>query len=444
MNLQTFKAPTMALVLQQVKSAMGPEAVILHTRTYQVKQYLGLVRREVVEVTAARGLGGRRKPPPPALPPDGPTATGGPRPSSSGGSVAGLKLYVSPTKASPAPSAAAVARSPVFSADPLENSKTLLTLPASGNALLVGLNTEMAAVKAAVKTLVDENRHKAAPNVPEALFDHYHTLIQNQVAAELAEGIVRALAGELRPDQLARPDLVRERLADHIDRLIPACDPLARKTGAGGTGTGGPHVLALVGPTGVGKTTTLAKLAANLKLKDGHRVGLITLDTYRIAAVDQLQRYADILGSPLRVVATPDELRSAVAGMAGLDFVLIDTAGRSPNDAAKLAELRDLLASIDADDVHLVLSSTTCQRTVEMAYEKFSAVRVDKIIFTKLDEASHVGVVLNVCHKVNKALSYVTMGQAVPDDIVAGHGRVLARMILDNSGATGNLPVAIK
>ena len=155
------------------------------------------------------------------------------------------------------------------------------------------------------------------------------------------------------------------------------------------------------------------------------------MDTYRIAAVDQLRRYADIIGSPLRVVSNPDELRAAVAGMSNMDFVLIDTAGRSPNDRLKLNELRELLDSINPDDVHLVLSSTSCQSAVELAYQRFSEVRVDKMIFTKLDEASHVGVVLNVCHKVNKALSYVTTGQDVPNDIEVGRGRMLARMILD-------------
>ena len=198
-------------------------------------------------------------------------------------------------------------------------------------------------------------------------------------------------------------------------------------------------MLALIGPTGVGKTTTLAKLAANLKLKEGHKVGLITLDTYRIAAVDQLRRYAEILGSPLRVVANADELRAAVAGLAHMDFILIDTAGRSPRDGPKLDELRELLAAVQPDDVHLVLSSTSSQDAVELAYDRFSGVRVDKMIFTKLDEASHVGVVLNVCCKVNKALSYVTTGQDVPNDIEVGRGHVLARMILQGSNAA-NLP----
>ena len=106
--------------------------------------------------------------------------------------------------------------------------------------------------------------------------------------------------------------------------------------------------------------------------------------------------------------------------MRDCEFILIDTAGRSPNDALKLNELKGLLAAAEPDEVHLVLSTTASQQCVELAIARFGDVRVDKIIFTKLDEAAHVGVVLNVVRKVNKSLSYVTTGQDVPDDIEVG------------------------
>ncbi len=192
-------------------------------------------------------------------------------------------------------------------------------------------------------------------------------------------------------------------------------------------------MVALIGPTGVGKTTTLAKLAANLKLREKHRVGLITLDTYRIAAVDQLKRYADIIGSPLRVVSGVEDLKDAVRAMHQCEFLLIDTAGRSPNDTLKLNELRGLLAAAEPDEVHLVLSTTASDECLQLAVNRFAEVRVDKLIFTKLDEAPHVGVVLNIVRKVNKSLSYITTGQDVPDDIEVGRGRRLAELILGDS-----------
>ena len=130
--------------------------------------------------------------------------------------------------------------------------------------------------------------------------------------------------------------------------------------------------------------------------------------------------------------------------MSGMDFVLIDTAGRSPNDVMKLNELRDLLASIQPDEVHLVLSSTSGPTCIELAVQRFSDVRVDKVIFTKLDEAVHVGVVLNVMRKINKSLSYVTTGQNVPNDIELGRGRMLARMILGDQNSMGAGPGLFK
>jgi flagellar biosynthesis protein FlhF len=196
--------------------------------------------------------------------------------------------------------------------------------------------------------------------------------------------------------------------------------------------------VALIGPTGVGKTTTIAKLAANLKLREGKRVGLITIDTYRIAAVDQLKKYADIIGSPLKVVGSPEDLRDAIHAMNDCEFVLIDTAGRSPSDTLKLNELKNFLAFARPDEVHLVISTTSSEACIESAINRFSDVRVDKIIFTKLDEAVHVGVVLNVIRKVGKSLSYVTMGQDVPDDIEVGRGRKLAQLIL-GTGSVGRV-----
>jgi flagellar biosynthesis protein FlhF len=278
-----------------------------------------------------------------------------------------------------------------------------------------------------VKDLVTTNRKGQCPQVPDELVDYYIQLITNQVADELATDIVKNLQKQVRPEHFSQPAFIQEKLADQLEKLIPTSGPIVR------TKTTGPHVVALIGPTGVGKTTTLAKLAANLKLREKHRVGLITLDTFRIAAVDQLKRYADIIGSPLRVVNTAEELREAVKAMSDCDFLLIDTAGRSPKDTMKLNELRGLLAAVEPDEVHLVLSTTASEDAIELAVSRFSDVRVDKIIFTKIDETAHVGVVLNVVRKVNKSLSYITTGQDVPDDIEVGRGRRLAQLILGNS-----------
>jgi flagellar biosynthesis protein FlhF len=407
MNLQTFKASTMAEALGQVKHVMGHDAVILHTRTYHTRYMLGLRRREIVEITAGRGTGLRPR-------------RAAQRPAQQ--QQQNLEQPVFPPRALVAASA-----QPTVVRDPVANGRSILEHPAAGTAVMLNLTQEMATLKGMVKTLHNEIRHTQAPQVPEELFEHYLGLIQSQVAEELAGEIVKTLQKNLRPEHLSQPQFVREKLAEQLEKLLPTSGPIVR------TKAVGPHVVALIGPTGVGKTTTLAKLAANLKLREKHKVGLITLDTYRIAAVDQLKKYADIIGSPLRVVGNIDDLKEAVAQMGDCDFILIDTAGRSPNDALKLNELKGLLESIKPDEVHLVISSTASQACVELAVTKFSEVRVDKIIFTKIDEAAHVGTVLNVVRKVNKQLSYITTGQDVPDDIEVGRGRRLAQLILGNT-----------
>jgi flagellar biosynthesis protein FlhF len=395
MDLRTFQANTMSAALTEVKQEMGPNAMILQTRSFYKSRWLGLRKREVFEITASRNA---------RLPDRNPKQQ----------------------SARPAPQPA-----PQFSPQPLKPAdarRQILESPAGQNAAMLGLIQEFNGLKGMVKELVSHTTRSRCPQIPEELFDYYNQLIQSQVAEELASSMIKTLQTQIRPEHARQPEFVKLKLAEQIERLLPSAGPIVR------TKTVGPHVVALIGPTGVGKTTTIAKLAANLMLREKRRVGLITLDTYRIAAIDQLRKYADILGSPLKVVGTAEETAAAVRSMHDCEFILIDTAGRSPNDALKLSELKGLLAAAKPDEVHLVLSTTASEKCVDLAISRFSEVRVDKIIFTKIDEAAHVGVVLNVIHKVNKGLSYITTGQDVPDDIEVGQPKRLAQLIL--SGPT--------
>jgi flagellar biosynthesis protein FlhF len=393
MNLKTFQAPTMAEALAQVKNSLGSEALILHTRTFRKNQWMGLRKREIVEITAGHGAGiGNR-----------PTRRPLPHP------------YNRDIRSAPAPASSPPAP---------DMGRQLLQMPGAQSAVMAGVSQEINELKTIVKELVVQTRARNSPNVPEELFDHYLHLIGNQVAEDLAMDIIKTVQSQVRPEHFKQKDFIRGKMADQLEKLIPSAGGIRR------TKTNGAHVVALIGPTGVGKTTTIAKLAAHLKLRERRRVGLITIDTYRIAAVDQLRRYAEILDAPLRAVASADELRSAVASMADCEYVLIDTAGRSPNDVMKLSELKTFLAAAAPDEVHLVLSTTASQACVELAVSRFAEVRVDRIIFTKLDEAAHLGVVLNVARKLNKSLSYITTGQDVPDDIEVSKASRLAQMIL--------------
>jgi flagellar biosynthesis protein FlhF len=395
MNLQTFKAATMAMALAQVKSVMGHDAVILHTRTYQRAIWLGLRRKEMVEITAGRGLN--------------------------------MLAQRRPMARATGPARVPTAVAPAMPIGYAGMNKQLLDTPAASRAIMFDLSDQMTGLKNLVKELSVEVHRQKKPHIPEELFEHYTKLIENRVCEELAAKMITELNRSLRPEHLQQPKFVTERLAEQIEKMIPTAGPIRR------TKSSGPHVVALIGPTGVGKTTTIAKLAANLKLREKHRVGLITIDTYRIAAIDQLKKYADILGSNLKVVGTPEDLRNAVESMSDCEYVLIDTAGRSPNDTLKLHELKNFLASAAPDEVHLVVSTTSSEECVERAIERFSDVRVDRMIFTKLDEAPHVGLMLNVVNRVNKPLSYITTGQDVPDDIEVGQTRRLANLILGSN-----------
>ena len=176
-------------------------------------------------------------------------------------------------------------------------------------------------------------------------------------------------------------------------------------------------VAALVGPTGVGKTTTIAKLAARFQIHDRCRVGLVTTDIYRIAAIQQLEAYAQIIDAPLEVAAGAAELRAALGRLDACDLVLIDTAGISPHDRQRLAELQDLLAQSACDEIHLVLSATASPASLDAAARAFAAARASALIVTKLDEAASVDWLPEFTIHHHLPLRYTTSGQNVPHDL---------------------------
>lgn len=190
----------------------------------------------------------------------------------------------------------------------------------------------------------------------------------------------------------------------------------------------GPVVL--VGPTGVGKTTTIAKLAGRLSLIEKKKVGLITIDTYRIGAVEQLKTYADIMNIPFKVVFTINEMENAVLNMQDCDVVLIDTTGRSCKNAMQISELRAFIEKINTDNIHLVLSCTTKNKDLESIIQGYSVLGYNNIIITKLDETSIYGPILNILDFAKRPLSFVTTGQNVPEDIKCISASEVSSLIL--------------
>ncbi len=185
-----------------------------------------------------------------------------------------------------------------------------------------------------------------------------------------------------------------------------------------------------IGPTGVGKTTTIAKIAAEQVLKYKRKVGLITSDTYRIAAIDQLRTYANILNVPLEVVYSPKEMMEAVKKLSDCDLILMDTAGRNYRNEMYVKELKNLIGEIKDSETYLVLSMTSKFEDMTQIVDNFKAVKIDKLIFTKLDETSTYGPLLNFVYQQKLPLSYMTYGQSVPDDITTVESEWLIDTVL--------------
>ena len=233
-----------------------------------------------------------------------------------------------------------------------------------------------------------------------------------QAADRLAEELAH-----LAPDQSRMP--TRLQLAAALSQLLDCVgEPLE------------PTALVLVGPTGVGKTTSLAKIAARLALVHGREVALITVDTYRIGAVEQLRTYADILGLRLEVVRAPSDLPRALGRLRGAEFVLVDTPGRSQRDDSRLRELAEYLGGFLRKEVHLVLSATTASRELIDIVERFQALRPTHYLFTKLDEAIRCSAPFDAMLLHPLPTRYVTNGQEVPDDLAVAEALPLVDALM--------------
>ncbi len=190
------------------------------------------------------------------------------------------------------------------------------------------------------------------------------------------------------------------------------------------------NVIFFVGPTGVGKTTTIAKVASYFILNQGLKVALITADTYRIAAVEQLKTYANILNIPIKVIYNENEIKEAIESFKDYDLVFVDTAGRSHKNDQRQMELAKLLNMVDKKEVYLVLSAATKYKDLKNITKKYSDICDYKIIFTKLDETLSYGNILNTKLLTGAKLSYVTFGQSVPEDISTIKPAEIAKNIL--------------
>ncbi len=292
------------------------------------------------------------------------------------------------------------------------------------------VNDRLESIQRMLESLNKTRQLGGEGEVPPELFQLYTELLDSDVDETLARDLIFRVRRHVKPEQLHDHDFCKSLLTGLVEADFRIANPIKPTPGRR-------RVVALVGPTGVGKTTTIAKLAANFRLRDGIKMGLITVDTYRVAAVEQLRTYAEIIDLPMKVVTSPLEMRRALDELVGLDLVLIDTGGRSPRDEMKIQELKSLLAEAQVDEVHLVLSLTAGIASLKSACEKFGAANTTALILTKLDEAAGMGALLTAANKLPLPISYLTTGQDVPDDIESSNASRMARLVLGHEMIEG-------
>jgi len=379
MRIKTFYANSMTQALQRIREELGPEALILSTKEIRRKSGLGFGNQWGFEVVAA-------------LDSHDPLAAGGQ--GGSAGGVAGATPAVDP-------------------ASDLEPDGTY-----SQRRLAQGRYVAQRSLKVDPDYLEKRRlRHsltRPAPP-PVSIFNDAvaYELYQDLVANEVSEWLAYKLIDEGQQmlsasNRGSRSKLFRAMIVVARDLIRAASDP---------TGVPAKRVLAVVGPTGAGKTTAIAKLAARLALENRKKVVLVTLDSYRIAGADQLRTYAGLIGVPFRVVQQVSELPAALRDYAQRDFILLDTTGRGPRDMGEMQELLEFMRNSDQIEPHLVVSATTKAVDMQEVVDRFSVCNPSHLLFTKLDETSTFGPIFNELVRTQKPPSYFTDGQRVPEDL---------------------------
>jgi len=447
MTLKTYRGSTMAAALAEVKRDLGGDAVILHTRTFKAGGVLGVGTRPIVEITASAEADSfpapRRREPPRAASRATPMPETKPEPLPLARAAAVKDEFIpvrdwssvgmaSGSATEPAQEPRADAPRPARSPAVRVPTTRAAFAPANESGR-VAIEDELASIKRLLGHVLHATGRGVAVHstgtMPDALADLYLRLTDEQVSPELASRLLEGVRERLRAAPLHDLDRTRDALADEIAGMVPVATPRPAQSSDGVC-----RAIALVGPTGVGKTTTIAKLAAAAKLRHGLRAALITSDTYRIAAVEQLRTYAEIVGLPMRVALTPREMQTARDALRDHDVVFIDTAGRSPRDEGRLRELAEFVRAASPDETHLVLSAASSEPVMMRAAERFGSLGPDRLILSKTDEAEVFGPALNAVTRLRLPLSYLTTGQEVPDDVEAAESRTLARLVLEGRG----------
>ncbi len=417
MQVKVFEAETMAAALKKVKETFGPDALILSTRTVRTGPF-GLLQRPRIEITAAIE--------------EDPAETA--QLYNSSANLQALRQSQNETKDPKVDYRQLWRQRKVI--DPVETELKSLSKQQRDDDL-ASLRAELQELKAAIR---DINRpapqpvqqpapHPVEPSVSRSQARHsdpVERLILDLKARDLEDSTAETLAhyaGErLNRQQLSDPGYLNRFFLDTIGDLVRFVSPLSPGEGQ--------KRLALVGPTGVGKTTTIAKLAAEYLQQQAGKVALFTIDTYRIAAPEQLRIYGDIMNLPVEIIYSPEQLHTAFASHSDKDLILIDTSGRSHHDQVGMKELEAFLGPEARTENHLVLATGTRGQDLTDIVASFRRIPLASLIFSKIDETRQRGALLDIPLRQNLPLSYLTNGQRVPEDLLAAKPKLVAQCIL--------------
>ncbi len=391
MKIKKYVGKDFKSAIKQAQDEMGSDAIILHTRQLKKNRFLGFLSPYHVEITVAVDEN--------------------------------LKVNTDLKREKKQ----SCHNNSQLKENPVEQKPEIvdLTCSASEDQVLLELQ-QMKDLMSNIKMKMHEVG--VIKGISEPAQHFYRILVNNNVNQDIALSIVSSIESNLPAQKTEDETWVRDVCINVLQDYISEISPIAVKPGKKG------HIVFMVGPTGVGKTTTIAKLAANMTFLERKTVALITLDTYRVSAAEQLRTFAEIIGIPISVVFNSTDFKEAVQAYQDSDIIFVDTAGRSPRNLQQMEELRSYLNISRPDETILVLSVTTHSQDLINIYRQFAPMKIDKVIFTKLDETYSYGQILNTIYEINKPVAYLTTGQNVPDDIEVPDPLHLASLLLRKDG----------
>lgn len=401
MRLKTYTVNSLPEGMAQIKRDLGEEALILNTKKVKTNGFLGFFKKEKLEIIAAvetQHTMQRRQPKKDStLPVNSNEEITNP----AGKQTEWEKAIVEAQAERPAKTE--LKATTIQSADMEES-------------LTGELMNELKMIKKMMVQVMEEDR------LPESLKRINQQLIRQEITADIRSDLLAKLMLVIGQNPNYSNDQVDVLVRDELIKLLATHHktPERKET----------DMICFVGPTGVGKTTTIAKIAADYLLNEDKKVGLITSDTYRIAAVEQLKTYAGILNIPIQIVQSPAEVKQAIAELGSCDIILMDTAGRNYQQQQYINELELLLSDKHKIQINLVLSLTSKYEDMKKIINNFNSITIDQLLLTKKDETSSYGSILNLIYEYSIPLRYITNGQNVPDDIVAVTPELMANFLL--------------